>query len=37
MTEPTIADLIAATEPTAPARLAGLIARLTAEIGRAHV
>ncbi len=31
MTEPTIADLIAATEPTAPARLAGLIARLTAE------
>ena len=31
MTEPTIADLIAATEPTAPARLAGLIARLTVE------
>ena len=31
MTEPTIADLIAATEPTAPARLAGLIARLTDE------
>ena len=31
MTEPTIADLIAATEPTAPARLAGLIARLTGE------
>ena len=31
MTEPTIADLIAATEPTEPARLAGLIDRLTTE------
>ena len=31
MNEPTIADLIAAGEPTEAARLAGLIARLTAE------
>ncbi len=31
MTEPTIADLIAATERTEPARLAGLIDRLTTE------